>query len=227
MAMDDYELADVFFKRHLEHRAEARGQSEAANPKQLKIRRSIMAAIVSLHQRVQGRRYKNTDVRMHLIAQYIQGIEVSYITIVEGLYAQAANLQKQQIETLAAMEEHGAGTRTDGKTPNPKNIGMQGLRSQYGALNNAAHPSKAEIVESLCHFEEGERQGPTTIPQFNQEYCEPLLANHNVYLLYLWRQMSNLFKVVFDIEQTEEDRKPIEFAINELLALGSIALTKE
>ncbi|MEM1398769.1 MAG: hypothetical protein AAGF58_02755, partial [Pseudomonadota bacterium] len=127
---------------------------------------------------------------------------------------------------LAAIEEYDAGKRVDGKTPNPRNVNLKGVGRQYGALNNAAHPSNAALVESLCHFEEGDRQGPTTIPQFNQDFCGPLLSNHNVYLLLLWRHMSCLFSVVFGLELVGRDTELTNFALSEMRALGDISSTE-
>ena len=220
--------AAEFLKHQLRHRASVRAQSEAANLKLLEVRDSTLTAIASLQRHVQGRRYKSVDGRMHLIAQYIQGIELSYTSIVEGLYAQAANLQKQQIETIAALEEYETGSRRDGKTPNVRQYRLpSGFGRQYGALNRAAHPSVEAVAQSIAHFQNGERQGPTTIPQFCQAHCQPLLANHCIYMLHLWRQMSNAFKSVFDIELDDDQYKLVNFSIRTLMDGGFISMKSQ
>ena len=70
------------------------------------------------------------------------GINLSYLAIVDGLYPQAANLQKQQIETLARLEEITADTHREGKPPNVNQKSLPGLGCAYGKLNDAAHPLK-------------------------------------------------------------------------------------
>jgi len=214
------DLADAYLQRHEEHRIAVRKQSFAANPKLVAAQRNLLCAIIALKQRVEGVRYEHKDGRMHLIAQSIQGVDLAFIAIVDGLYAQAAALQKQQLEAIAALGEYTAGTRKDGKTPNIRNTGQRGFGRMYGELNDIAHPSNDHILESLCHFEEEGKQGPTTKPKFVEEYCRYFLSNHCLQMLNLWRHMSYVYRDEFELPFPNEDDQNIRSAMISLMELG-------
>ena len=214
------DLADAYIKRQEEHRLSVRKQSFAAHPKLVAAQRNLVRGIIDLKQRVEGVRYEHKDGRMHLIAQSIQGVELSFLAIVDGLYAQAAALQKQQLEAIAALGEYTAGIRENGRTPNIKNSGQRGFGRMYGELNDIAHPSNDRILESLCHFEEEGKQGPTTKPQFVQEYCRYFLSNHCLQLLNLWRHMSYVYRDEFGLAFPKEDDQNISAAMITLMELG-------
>jgi len=213
-------LVEAFLEKHAEHRENVRAQSVAANPRLVAAQKNLFCAIISLKQQVEGVKYTAKDGRMHLIAQYIQGIALSYIAIIDGLYAQAAALQKQQLEAIAALGEYTAGARKDGRTPNIRHTGQRGFGRLYGELNDIAHPSKDHILESLCHFDEGGKQGPTLAPQFVQEYCRYFLSNHCLQLLNLWRHMSLVFRDEFGLEVPKQDDQNVSSAMKVLMDFG-------
>lgn len=214
------DLADAYLQKHEEHRLSVRKRSLAALPKLITARRNLLHGIIALKQRVEGVSYEHKDGRMHLIAQFIQGVDLAFLAIVDGLYAQAAALQKQQLEAIAALGEYTAGIRENGKTPNIKNSGQRGFGRMYGELNDIAHPSNDHILESLCHFEEEGKQGPTTKPQFVEEYCRYFLSNHCLQLLNLWRHMSYIYRDEFGLPFPKEDDQSISAAMIALMELG-------
>lgn len=216
------DLAIAFLEWHEEHRLSVRAQSVAANPQLIESQRSILSAIIELKQRGNGIRYRYEDGRMHLVAQFIQGIGLSYIAILDGLYAQAANLQKQQVESIAALEQYRDGTRQDGKTPHIGSIPHRGFGKLYGELNDIAHPSKEHLLEALCHYEEDGKQGPTTKPQFKQDVCQYLLSNHCLQLLHFWRVMSHVYRDGLGVEFPEQDDQDLSGAIKHLIDRGSL-----
>ncbi len=219
---DEHTLID----RHRRLSMKVRQLSEAANPRLLAVREAAIYSVTIKDNQARGKTYQQPDDRMYLIAQYMLGIDLSYLAIVDGLYPQAANLQKQQIETLARLEEITADTHREGKPPNVNQKSLPGLGRAYGKLNDAAHPSKREVIEALNHFSSGNVAGPSSDPRFIQEYCEPLLDNHCVCLMHLWRQMANLFELKFDIRNTAEEERVLEAAIKSLIKMGAITPVK-
>jgi len=216
--------ASEMLRRHYTQCTKARVQCESENATLVKIRTDILSAISIKNDLARGKTSREDDIRLYLIAQYLIGIDLSYIAIVEGIYAQAANLQKQQIETLARLEEETNGKQRQGKTPNVNQPTMPGLGRQYGLLNDAAHPSKSEIIKEISQYSTAKSQGASSDPRFIQEFCEPLLSNHCVYLLHLWRHMANLFLELFDVENDEKEAALLESAIMTLRDIGAIVL---
>lgn len=214
------DYGQAFLENQATHASRVRAKSLAANTELVAIRSSILDAAIKLKQKANGKQYRPKDARMHLIAQYLQGVVLSYNAIIDGLYAQAAALQKQQLESIVRLEEYRFGNQKDGRTPNIQNSGLRGFKEQYKALNGVAHPSIDGQIEGLNHFTEREKQGPTTTPDFNEEVCRVLLGNHCLYLLHLWRHMSHFFTEEFETELVPEEYKGLESAIRSLIDLG-------
>jgi hypothetical protein len=76
--------------------------------------------------------------RVVLLASFVQGIDLCATAITTGRYVQAAALLKQEMETLAAVEEVIQKQRRDGETPNVRHL-QWGLGKLYGAMNAIAH----------------------------------------------------------------------------------------
>src|SRR5260370_38912120 len=92
---------------------------------------------------------KAMEGRLTLTAQFIQGIDICEVAISEALYSQAAALLKQELETLAAIEEFENDRRKDGKTPKIGKGIMRAFGPIYSELNNIAHVSRKHIARSL------------------------------------------------------------------------------
>ena len=160
---------------------------------------------------------------MCLIAQFIQGVELAETAISEGLYANAANLLKQELETLAAMDEYEAGNRRDGKTPGFRDR-LSGLGRRYGQFNEIAHPTRQEILESLSTFSDNERYGPTTIPQFNSDLYQMLYGNQAMFLLMLFARMQSVFVEVLSVDWDHEETRMATSALRTLIEEGIVKI---
>lgn len=54
---------------------------------------------------ISGKTDNSVSARLPLLASFVQGIDLCEIAINEGLYTQAATLLKQELETIAAVNE--------------------------------------------------------------------------------------------------------------------------
>ncbi len=216
--------ADTFIQRQRELRATTRITSESENSELLRVRHTILLSITLKDNMARGKAIDECHDGKYLIAQYLLGIDLSYLAIVEGLYPQAANLQKQQIETLCRLEELRTGRAKDGKNPNVRQKRLPGMNCLYGNLNKAAHPSRTDVIRSLSHHESESGRGPTHDPQYNREICNTLLGNHCVLLLYLWRDMADLFKADFGIQNSQDEERALEVSIEFLRQAGFISI---
>jgi len=185
------------------------------------------SSVISYQDRIQGRTYEAVEPsikgRMGLIAQFIQGVEITEAAISEGLYAIAANLLKQELETLGAIEEYETGRRQDRRLPRFSGR-ISGFGKRYGEFNEIAHPTKQEIVENLTSYSQGNLYGPTTIPQFNEELYRIFYGNQTIFLVFLLDQMQSLFKEVFGCEL---DSQEISLASNALRLLFEEGIIEE
>jgi hypothetical protein len=145
------------------------------------------SAVASLTTRFSGKRFeqqsKSLEGRMSLTAQFIQGIDICEVAISEALYSQAAALLKQELETLAAIDELEKDRRKDGKTPNIGNGAMSAFGPIYGDLNNIAHVARDDIARKLVVFQRGEICGPTTIPQYDEALARFLYGYHVYFII--------------------------------------------
>ena len=216
---------NAFLKQHAEHRSKIRELSKAVNKNLLTAHQFAFSAVISYQNRIQGQKYEANDPsikgRMGLIAQFIQGVEITETAISEGLYANAANLLKQELETLGAIEEFEAGERRDRNVPGFRGR-LSGFGRRYGEFNDVSHPTRQEIVESLTAFSEGERYGPTTIPQFNNELYQMLYGNQAMFLVILLGQMQPVFLEVFGLDWDEEETRLASSAIRILIDEGIV-----
>lgn len=203
-----------FASRQITYRQKIRREMQAAFPELFQVRADIVSAIYSRLEHIQGETFPPDDQSMFLIAQYITGIEFSFAAIVEGLYPQAANLQKQEIETLAALEQVRKGKRREGQTPNVKNS-LPEFALAYSNLNDLAHPSKSELVQAFNMYEDLGKSGPTVVPQLRKEVCRILLPNHCVYLIKCWDYMSVHFNKVAGVETPQEEMQKLHSTLME------------
>ncbi len=215
----------AFLEQHAKHRSKIRELSKAASKNLLTAHQFAFSAVISYQNRIQGRKYEAHDPsikgRMGLIAQFIQGVEITETAISEGLYANAANLLKQELETLGAIEEFEVNERRDRKVPSFRGR-LSGFGRLYGDFNDVAHPTRQEIVESLTTFSEAERYGPTTIPQFNKELYQMLYGNQAMFLVILLSQMQPVFLEVFGLDWNEEETHLASSAVRILIDEGII-----
>ena len=167
------------------------------------------SALASMSARFSGRRFKeqskSIEGRMSLAAQFIQGIDICETSISEGLYSQAAALLKQELETLAAIDEFEIGRRKDGRTPNIGNGIMSGFGRVYGDLNNIAHVSQHELARQLVTIEQGEICAPSLVPHYNGDHARFLYGYHVYFIIEVTNQVSRIFEEIFSEGLSKEE----------------------
>ena len=201
------ETAIDFLDRQSHCKAKVRKESEIRCTPIIQLHKTVLKSIDAYLIRAQGIPFKGSieDIEpLYLIAQFLQGVELSFSAILDGLYVQAANLQKQQIETLTALEEARCGKRRDTTTPNVQNR-MPHFKAEYQNLNNAAHPSNRAYIISLSGKTTSQSSGPSSVPQFRLDLCESMLRNHCTYLIHLWSYMSSNYSELLGVEPTKDE----------------------
>jgi len=167
------------------------------------------SALSSMIDRFSGRKFahqpKAIEGRLSLLAQFVQGVEICETAISEGLSSQAAALLKQELETLAAVDEFTLNTRRDGVTPNIKNGPLSGFGPLYGELNNIAHPSRHDVVRQLATIETGSICAPTTIPQYNAELIRLFYGYHVYFIVEMTKRAAAVFRHLFNEELSDDE----------------------
>ncbi len=227
----DYSPAVNLMARQMESREQLRARSKDKAGDLIDSHQLAFSAVTSMIDRFSGKRFtkqpKAVEGRMSLSAQFIQGIDLCDVAISEGLYSQAAALLKQELETLAAIDEFENGRRRDGRTPNIGNGIMRGLGPIYGDLNNVAHVSRHDLAVQLVTVQQGENCAPTLIPQLNEGIARFLYGNHVYFIVELTRQVARIFEEIFDEGLSEEETKWTSMAMMILLKEKVIDLPPE
>lgn len=217
--------------RQMEAREQVRAIWKAKAGDLIDAHQLAFSAVTSMINRFSGRRFpkqpKAIEGRMSLSAQFIQGVDICETAISEGLYSQAAALLKQELETLAAIDEFETGRRRDGKTPNIANGIMTGFGPIYGDLNNIAHVSRHDLAMQLVTVQQGEICAPTLIPQLNEGLARFLYGNHVYFIVELTRQVARLFEEVFAEGLSDEEGKWTSLSMMILLKEKIIELPAE
>lgn len=178
----------------------------------------IIREIYNSHIGVIGRTNKSISNKLVLIATFIQGIDLCEIAISEGLYVQASALLKQELETIAAINECTGDCRKNGRTPNVAFVGF-GLNKEYGFLNGSGHVSDLTTFEELYKatlFETVEEKEPISlVPIFNKEQICYLYSMHIILILQVIDQLIELYKEMYDYIASEElkDAKKIVYKV--------------
>jgi hypothetical protein len=121
--------------------------------------------------------------QLTLATHFIQGINLCETAVLDGYYAQAAPLVRQQHETISAFQEFSAGRRKDGKTPHAS-IGMLAhLGRIYSNLTGVAHMSNRRTLEDLVTTEVDGIFGPSVFPIYRSETARSLFIAHTCYIL--------------------------------------------
>jgi hypothetical protein len=189
------------------------------------------SAVASMIERFSGKHFeqqsKSIEGRMTLTAQFIQGIDICETSISEGAYSQAAALLKQELETLAAIDEFENDRRKDGKTPNIGNGITRGFGPIYDDLNNIAHVSRHDLARRLVTIKQGEICAPSLIPQYNRDLARFLYGNHVYFIIRVTQQTSRIFEKIFGEGLSKDEGDWIFYAIMNLLREKVIELPHE
>jgi hypothetical protein len=149
-----------------------------------------------------GESNESISGRLSLIASFVQGIDLCETSISEGLYAQAANLLKQELETIAAIEEFIIGNRKDGKTPNVRFVKWD-MGRVYGELNKVAHVSDRRVLDPLYQMECSGSSNPVSIlPIYNKEISRKLYALHVSFIIQVAKHLIDLYSELYNEEAT-------------------------
>lgn len=180
-----------------------------------------MSAVASMASRFSLRRFEQQsnamEGRLTLSAHFIQGVDICEVAISEALYSQAAALLKQELETLAAIDEFEKDRRKDGKTPNIGTAITSAFGPIYGDLNNIAHVARDEIARKLVIFEKGEICGPSTIPQYDERLARFFYGYHVYFIIALAIEMERIFREIFREGISEEEEQWLVWATTILL----------
>ncbi len=160
---------------------------------------------------------------MFLVAQFLQGVDITRKTILIGGYHQAANLLKQETEILDAMHEIRAGSRMDKRTTKFKGE-MQKLGRKYGELNKIAHPTTADVVELFSAKIEGNDVDPTLDIQFNEKLCRDFFGYHSLLVSIFSQELREIMIGTIGIDLTNEEEGLVINAIKTLVNEGAFTI---
>ena len=138
----------------------------------------VLHEVLSRKSLIPGKTNKSIANRRVLIVSFIQGIPICEEAISEGLYVQAAALVRQEMETVAAIEEVVENVREDGETPNVKHVPWE-MSRLYGELNAATHVSNHGYLAEIYRVEErGDARPVSVVPTYREGAARNLYAIH-------------------------------------------------
>lgn len=176
---------------------------------------SVIWSIVKKSQSP-GNTNESISDRLVLIGSFIQGIDICETAISSGLYTQATALLKQELETLAAIEEINSGKRMIRKTPNVSNVRWK-LSEYYGFLNKISHVADKELLNPIYNGEsyttiEGAKP-VSVLPTYNKELSIKLYSLQICLMIQLIGLMTSLYE--------EQYGKPIPI-VEQLLVIDAV-----
>lgn len=171
---------------------------------------SVLGVTASLLDKHDGEPVETTveiDGRLALTASFVQGIDACEVSISEGLYVQAANLLKQEMETVSATIEFREGTRKKKKSANVKNLPW-GLATLFGRMNDAAHVADNELLNGIISSRRSaEIVGATTSPQYNEELAFMLYGLQVSLMMLNALEISILLQEMYDDQMSEDEAR--------------------
>lgn len=160
--------------------------------------------------------------RLLLLSSFVQGIDLCESAASEGLYLQAAALAKQELETIAAIEELKQGRRQEGRTPNVA-YAPWSLGTLYGVLNDAAHVGKGVVLQSVLAMAPlGEARPVAITPQFNPNFAKLLFGVHTALLCWACWEVDALHTDMYGQGLADEEKQTLFAAIQRLSEAGTL-----
>lgn len=176
------------------------------------------------HNAEPGKTSEETSQRLLLLASFIQGIDLCETSISEGFYLQAAALLKQELEMISAIEEVKAGRRQDGRTPNVT-YAPWSLGQLYGALNDAAHVGRGEVLQSVLGLvPQGEARAVAMTPNFSADIARRLFSLHVALLTWACWELDCLHKELYGEGLTAEESGTLLVALRALQQEGVLGV---
>ena len=157
----------------------------------------LVSMIAKMLKRIGGKRWpddldKEVAIKCTKVANlqqlFMHGVELCEVTILEGLYGQAAALMRQQMEIIAAIKAVWDGT--DGKQKNKKTKGKKRgkprtpninllpahIKQHYGALSELTHAAVPEQLHFLFNVTNDDVGAASTLPVYKQNLARVLLV---------------------------------------------------
>lgn len=189
-------------------RLEIRERSKVAYGRLLDAHLGVMGAVGSLLKRRNkepGTSSPEVSAALPLIASFIQGVDITETAISEGLYGQASALLRQELETIAALEEVKLGRRRDGRTPNVKHVPWS-LGQMYGALSSVAHVAKLDDLQSIYGMaRDGNAVPVSMVAQFNEVLARQLYSLHVALLSLASFHLNRLFTELYGSGMNQQE----------------------
>ena len=187
---------------------------------------TVTGAIGSALVRNDGVRLKivgNSQRQIVLIASFIQGINIVECAISEGYYIQAAALLRQELETIAALEELKSGTRKDERTPNVKHVPWS-LGRLYGDLSKATHAADHDVLQQTLAPDRSllpeDTTGVMMTPHFRRETAWRMMGLHVSLLILVAVHLDSHYESVMGSGLTEMEASALHRAQQMLLDEG-------
>lgn len=186
--VSEFLMSGIDFEgRTLEHSAAIRERSKAKYKQEWLDARlqllAISAHLLNQKDGIPGKTSAQISERLTLIMVFLQGVYATETLISEGQYIKATAALKQDLEILARIAEVKHDVAKQGRVPNVK-YAPEGSQRFYGQLNDVAHPSNLELLQSLLGSRhDGEVHGVSYIPTFVEETALGLYELH-VWLLF-------------------------------------------
>lgn len=153
-----------------------------------------------------------------LIASFIIGLEPTENAISEGRYLQASALVRQELETLAALEEIKQGRRMDRKTPSVGTL-EQSLRRLYDDLSAAAHVSRRDLVAAATTYSGSLPNMPQEIvvrryiPALDAEVARKLYAVHTLMTIFIAQHLGTHQEEAYQQGLVDDEIRALNAAI--------------
>jgi hypothetical protein len=181
----------------------------------------VVSTLVTKKSGVPGKTSPSVDGRLAVSASFIQGVEICEVAISEGLYVQAAALLKQELEAIAALEEHRENRRKDKKTPNVGNASLKSMKKVYRDLNATAHIGHRDVLNSLVSRRLSEQvTGAFIHPIYSKEIAFYLYGLQILLLVLLANEIDELYQEMYGEELTSAEYRTLAIAVEILVEVG-------
>jgi hypothetical protein len=181
----------------------------------------VVSTLVTRKSGVPGKSSSSVDGRLAVSASFIQGVEICEVAISEGLYVQAAAMLKQELEVIAALEEHRENRRKDKKTPNVGNASLKCMKEVYRDLNATAHIGNRDVLNSLVSRQLSEEvTGAFVYPIYSKEIAFYFYGLQVLLLILLASEIDELYQEMYGEELTPAEYRTLTVAGEILLEVG-------
>ena len=168
--------------------------------------RRLAASVLSLSERVQGRKPISTQPsqeilrRNEYIATFLQSMGTADDLLFSASYLQIAVVLKQQIECLAALEQIAGRTFKEKRVPNVANALSRNITRVHKNLQPAAHLSQISIVSAMSYSSHEANSRLTRFSKYRSEASREALEYCMVVMGHAYVIFDQTFSVCFGLE---------------------------